>query len=290
MDRLSLKLRAVDRRRVEWGIPTVVATVAITLSLASPAQAELGRLAWSGTSLFCGNLAPCSTAGAFCDTGPGGVAVTCEILPNGQRACSPFEGGFGEVFCCTSDADCGGLDGVPGTCDFIRDGISVCSWPEVFDFCGGETTDLTRDAVVNCVKLSVDGDAPVDWAKGDCDEDGIYNDVDECPCEAGDGCFFEPDAGVPDAGWDAGIDDFDAGIDDFDAGVVEVDAGPVEPPPPPPERDAGPEPPPGMDAGYDTTGVSFTGDGGCSVSSTEQTSAPWLVALALLGLVARRRR
>lgn len=61
---------------------------------------------------------------------------------------------------------------------------------------------------------------------------------------------------------------------------VEVEDPSIDPPPPPPPMDAGPP-----DAG--TTPVA-RGGGGCTVGAP-RGSAPWLVALALIALVARRR-
>ena len=53
--------------------------------------------------------------------------------------------------------------------------------------------------------------------------------------------------------------------------------------------DQGIEPPPGFDAGPNTNGVSFTGDGGCAVSPRGGAGAVWLLAAAAL-LWSRRRR
>lgn len=119
--------------------------------------------------------------------------------------------------------------------------------------CGGLTPHCLTGPDPLCVQCVVDAD---------CGADGPCNTTTHT-CATGP----QPDGGPGDD---------DAGIGDDDGGVPSVtDGGVISPPAPRP--DAGP-------------GV--TGGAGCSASPSAGTTpgAPWLLALAALGLVLRRRR
>jgi hypothetical protein len=107
-------------------------------------------------------------------------------------------------------------------------------------------------------------------------------------CAGGSCVLPEPDAGVPDAGVDAGLDagERDAGV--IDAGVIEIDAAIALDAGP---GDAGPRPDAGApDAAADagTTPVA----GGCACSAPTRGGAPHRLGLLflLVALLVRSRR
>lgn len=289
MGGLDLGESADDRRRFRMPWVAVVSIFALAVGLVPSAavEAQPGRIFVEGTRLGCEPFATCDPVdGAGCD---GGEAVACQTLPNGSHVCSPFDGGFGETICCSEAADCGVLDGVVGRCASLEgalDGPRVCIWDGIVDYCT-DGRGIAYVDVLDCLSLG-DG-AMGGWANGDCDGDSIKNAEDECPCDDRDACFEPPrsDGGVPiddggvtvDAGWpDTGAPVPDASPPE-DSGSPPLDTGT----PPTGDASAG-------DDGGDGSGVSFTGDGGCSTSPTSDDAGGLAWLLVGLALVLRRRR
>jgi len=159
--------------------------------------------------------------------------------------------------------------------------------------------DGVADADDNCPddangdQADLDDDGAGDSCDDDRDGDGVANDDDACPDafgEGDDGCDptggdVGPDAGGEDAGSDAGGGDaggLDAGGTDADgADSARPDAA---------GSDAGGTDGGGTDAGAGGPGASDGGGGGCAAAPTSSGGAAGLGLLALLGLVATRRR
>jgi hypothetical protein len=215
----------------------------------------------------------------------------------------------GELLCCESNEDCARLlDTDSARC--VRDALEATS----SGFCvssevqtctaldGTVSLDVLRERTRKCLASSMTS-VGQSWAKGDCDEDGVINAEDRCPCEGCEmsalcserGCPAMPgDAGMPDASSGPDGGPHDAGSLD-DAALAEPDAQP-EPEPGPKQDAAGGIP---MDASRspgaseDSPGAAtFTGDGGCRASGGRAPPglAPSLILLALLTLRQGRRR
>jgi len=217
------------------------------------------------------------------------VGDGCEEL---DRGCSP--GDSCDEGVCARSADGHGTECQPIDSElYCGDGEWVCPDGTY------EVVDMTR-ARTWCVPAGCEGAGidrsfcviddegePVPYELGDCDRDGVTNEID------GDPCRPPTDAGTPPAP-DAGMmSNTDAGAGDADAGSGDADAGPGEPfdGGSTTDGDAGEAPPPNVP-------VQFGGGGGCRCrASAGSTPAPW--PLALLGLAwlsrsgarrARRRR
>ncbi len=143
---------------------------------------------------------------------------------------------------------CNGRD---DDCDGARD-EDLATFVRYLDF-DGDGYGLTEDAVTRCEEIP-------GWVAfpGDCNDGNIS-------VYPGMGCSLDPDAGIPDAGFDGGIPDlgFDGGIPDlgFDGGIPDLgfDGG---------------IPDLGFDGGAPFDGGSVSPDGGGAVSARAPMPSP----------------
>jgi len=286
----------------------------IGLSLfAAPASADLGRLNFTdATAPTCSTLPWCSpTGGSDCF---GMAGSDCLMLPgHGVSICTTLPSPDLEAFCCDTRTDCpvssagstrecttvtGLPDGAPGVCVDTSKNWCVAD-P------GSSIDPLTLRQCLTPTTAVVG--ATLSWDTGDCDQDGVANAEDPCPCRPAPadsairGCpDLIADAGVLDGGppVDAGSADsgpLDAGLPSDDAGLPSEDAGPaVDDSGVAPTPDTGitsdgdASTTPSEDAGGSTG--SFTGAGGCALSQGRSGTEAFALGFALLGLVWRRRR
>ncbi len=280
----------------------------------------------AGSGALCGDGATCPQVEA-CDDGfandCGACNATCSgagtgsVCGDGVRCfeTEACDDGFTDA-CGTCNADCTAL-GAPAVCgdgmrceetetcdDGFRDACGTCNatctaigagWAcgdgarcEETEACDDGFTDACGSCNATCTAAGVTstcGDSMI------CDETEACDDGNAM---SGDGCSsaceIEPpmDAGVPDAGTDAGMMDLDAGTDaggiietdaGTDAGALDTDAGGMT------GSDGGAVP--GFDAG-----MGGSSDGGCACrASRPGSSAPGaLLAVAAIAALGWRRR
>lgn len=264
----------------------------IVFGFATGARADgLGRIviSASGGGPVCMPATPCSHP-----TDCTALGETCQSV----TLAAGFTGQFclrdvtSEVFCCVEGSgmfDCP----VGSSCSMIGSGggsvPGICTG-SARSYCVDSTAipDGALSAILSCIVLPAPPCVvprplrppnPVPFAMGDCDGDGIANELDANPCivdvpTCSDGGV--PDASTtPDAGTiarDAG-GNADAGPPDQDAGDVPVDAGSLA-----------------MDAATIPPGITFRGAGGCACNVAGNDSRRAHLALALVLVVLARRR
>jgi len=309
--------------RFAQGAPSLrlaVLTTLVTLfGLAAPASAQMPqRITVGDGAVMCAPLPSCDPAmlGAC-----SGVRGTCKNLPgHAWSYCTTARPPESEAFCCATNSDCPEVGGSSGNCAAVT-GLSDAS-PRVCidttrDWCVGDLGEIDIVSLWRCLTPPggvVSSGTALSWKKGDCDRDGIANGMDGCACRPGSSDSATP--GCPSLTADAGVSD--GGVSRLDGGLrVDAsmpDAGMVSDSGPPsdagdsgrPRDDAGARtdadvaadsgsPPVSVDSGAApaedaSTGGSFTGAGGCSLTAGRAHSSAGVLVLALLGLAVRRRR
>lgn len=224
----------------------------------------------------CGALSLCTSDGD-CSTGAicrdfGGAGTYCATT--GQ-----------DLFCCSSGATCPSVRGAATTCVPVATAsgtIELCLSPVIM-FCGANASAApTWPEIETCYRDASSRTAYVyEWARGDCDGDGVANGVDAMPCVP------DVDAGAPDAGPPDGSAVFDASAVDGAAVDAMVGADVLDVV----SRDAGADVVDGVDAG--ARSYRFRGGGGCRIVPLRANGggrAGWLVVACALAFVTRRRR
>lgn len=243
--------------------------LAATPSLAL-AQQYPGFTVESG--LVCFSYVMCEDA-TSCDL-PG--MSECGTLSTGEQVCLHDLSGRFDFRCCESDDDCVDADEVQGHCVTFDqpegDDIRLCMWAPTrrFGFCAEAAEDADYGDIASCLgeAQTVGESLAVRLRRGDCDDDGVSNAMDLCPCLEAEN--VDPLNGCPIAVVDGGIGgEVDGSTPDGSA----------------PDGSTGASP----DGGE--TRAQFGGAGGCEgcaagTSNGDLTSA----LLVLIALGVRRRR
>jgi uncharacterized protein (TIGR03382 family) len=177
-----------------------------SLVLVSHAAEAQSRVVRGDGAFFCEPYVECETSEQC-----GELAPHCEPLGSGELVCTALSDARYELQCCENSEECGTRAEVPGTCvEFSQEGtgvanVGVCLYASAFDLCLGDVDTAAVDDVIGCFNVSTDNIASLAerYRTGDCDGDGVQNDVDPCPCSAEDACLTDGDAGdkkVVDAG------------------------------------------------------------------------------------------
>ncbi len=106
----------------------------------------------------------CAAGGVAC-----GIGSTCRSLGSGVFRCFPND----TVFCCNDGALCP----AGGTCTLPRDFDQSICLPG-HDYCAGSTDAPTLSRIEACHTSATTSAFPVSWAAGDCDGDGIPNQLE----------------------------------------------------------------------------------------------------------------
>lgn len=260
-----------------------IAAVLVTLSASRAAASDIRVLTIDiDGAPHCETAPGCSMMGMTCDSPPGTMCIDLALPGMVTRVPSCVAPALVR-YCCAAATDCPILGGVTGRCiaptpGDASFGFGLCAYTSV-DPCLGAFGATDAEIIQMCFRTTAgDGTGPygtVPFGVGDCDGDGMANDVDVCLCDPDNVCV-STDAGVP--------VDPDGGTGDVDAGAP-IDAGPQEMP-----VDAGPSDfdanlPPG-------TGLDFRGAGGCTceAASTHHSAGGTMAALLVLGGLLRARR
>jgi uncharacterized protein (TIGR03382 family) len=179
--------------------------------LTSHAQAQ-SRLTRGDGVLYCEPFVTCESDAQCAELEP-----HCEPLATGETVCTAHESTRYELLCCESSEQCGARSDVAGTCVTFTDEengqepVGVCLYHGIFDLCleAGETATFADAAGCFDASLGSLSSLAERYRVGDCDGDGVQNDIDPCPCSPEDACLVGEDGGV--------------GSDD--AGKVSVQAG-----------------------------------------------------------------
>jgi uncharacterized protein (TIGR03382 family) len=165
------------------------------------AEAQL-RLTQIDGTFQCSEFVTCEAASGCDEPEP-----SCVELGSGEMVCSDQSSAKFELTCCETDVDCGERDKVKGECVYFTDEasgddrIGTCLYPEVFDLCLDDLERPDFSSVLGCFDLANDDQRSLAerYRVGDCDGDGLTNEVDPCPCSMDDACLVvDEDGGVID--------------------------------------------------------------------------------------------
>jgi uncharacterized protein (TIGR03382 family) len=170
------------------------------LLVAPPADAQ-SRVVRGDGVFYCDPYVQCESAEQCSELQP-----HCEPLGSGDTVCTALSDARYELQCCENSEECGSRADVPGTCvEFSQEAsgaanVGVCLYTSVFDLCLGDAETAEIGDVIGCFNLATDNVTSLAerYRTGDCDGDGVQNDVDPCPCSADDACLTAGDGGVPD--------------------------------------------------------------------------------------------
>lgn len=258
---------------------TLVGAIAAALLVPSIAAAGPLRLNLDPVEgLYCFPLPSCAEAAECVEED---VGTACELYwldEEPTRYCAASPAFRTEVLCCESAEECGARDGTAGACSTLLGlTLGVCTYPGVFDFCASDDGVL-ENRLAPCLRPPVGSEGGVGrWVDGDCDEDGVRNKDDCCPCDPDPACLCPDD---PDPHTDAGSGS-DGGSSTSDAATID-----------PRDADVG-----DADTGADDSGTSaldpgpgLRGAGGCECRMAHGNESGSFLALACIAVLAWRAR